>query len=819
MRRLIISCSVIILLFSVLTLDAQNLKRNSLITGVCYAGNKVNRIYIPPPAKYFKNKDAKGGAKINVIYSGFTNLTVEPVEKAVAILEALLPPDVTITILANWTTIPITGVLANSSTTGFVTGWGIDAFIPWAIYPVSLAEKIAGKNLNTDTEGDIQLNINSTANWYLGTDGNPSVTQYDLVTVIIHEIIHGLGFFDSMYSDGTLGSYGSYSVPMVYDTFIENLDGQKLIDTNLFKNPSATLKSQITGGLLYFNGPLLNFATGKMAKLWAPSTYDAGSSIAHLDEYAFPAVSGNGLMTPYIDKGEAIHNPGSLTMAILGDLGWINTRISHTPHRDTEDYLSALEIKATVVSDTLFDKDSVGLALSFNNFETSDTLYLTKAEADTFITTIQIPGYNSKLDYYLFVKDCFSRTYRLPSYIDKFKFSVYIGADTVKPVITHAPLEYYMEKFDSLRFEAKVSDNIGIDTVYIEYKVNEGDWNYLGLIPDGNSGFRNALSKNNLSLLGGDSVQYRIIAFDNAAIRNRSTLPGRGYYTINIEKINSVADSYSTNFKNAAADFFNIGFNIIQPTGFTGNALHTRHPYESPEEDGDSIVYTSILRTPVKYDASGMLISFMELVLVEPGEDESLFGSSDFYDYVIVEGSRNFGYSWFRLADGYDSRYVFSWLNAYNSSVTDGNSTYQGKESMLLKHSFTSVASSNISTGDTLMIRFRLFSDPYANGWGWVIDDLQIGPLIDDIADINYQQHIIYPNPGNGLINIRNISNTSGKPVKYNIYNAAGSCIITGFTSGAETDLIDISGFTSGIYFIVLNGDQGIRTLKYSLIK
>ena len=34
-------------------------------------------------------------------------------------------------------------------------------------------------------------------------------------------------------------------------------------------------------------------------------------------------------MTPYIDKGEAIHDPGKFTISILGDLGWINTRIIH----------------------------------------------------------------------------------------------------------------------------------------------------------------------------------------------------------------------------------------------------------------------------------------------------------------------------------------------------------------------------------------------------------------------------------------------------------------------------------------------------------
>ena len=74
--------------------------------------------------------------------------------------------------------------------------------------------------------------VNSSINWYLGTDGQTPVQKYDLVTVAIHEICHGLGFFDSFNTDGTIGSYGIGSLPVIYDTFIENLSGNRLTDTS-----------------------------------------------------------------------------------------------------------------------------------------------------------------------------------------------------------------------------------------------------------------------------------------------------------------------------------------------------------------------------------------------------------------------------------------------------------------------------------------------------------------------------------------------------------------------------------------------------------
>jgi hypothetical protein len=42
---------------------------------------------------------------------------------------------------------------------------------------------------------------------------------------------------------------------------------------------------------------------------------------------------------------------------------------------------------------------------------------------------------------------------------------------------------------------------------------------------------------------------------------------------------------------------------------------------------------------------------------------------------------------------------------------------------------------------------------------------------------------------------------------------------MNGNADGGEEIIIDITGYPSGIYFIVLYNDYGIRTLKYSLIR
>jgi hypothetical protein len=409
MKRLLFFSIVLIILTTILPLQAQDLVPNSSITGVCYAGNKTNRIYIPPPDEFFKKSDSKTGGSVTIYYSGFSSQAIIALEYAASILETLLPAGTKMTILARWQKISSNSVLGNSRITGYAAGWGIDALNPMAFYPVALAEKIAGESLNEDLTGDIELTINSSINWYLGTDGQTPDQKYDLVTVALHEICHGLGFFDSMDTDESIGWYGIASIPMIYDTFVQDLQGNRLADTLKYLNFSAALRTQLIGGQLYFKGPLLNnYTSGSRARLYSPPVWDAGSSVSHLDESQTLRI--NSLMTPFIDMGEAIHDPGNLTFSILGDLGWINTRIIHKPMRDTEDNLSEIVLSATIESDTLYNHDRVGLVYSFNNFITIDTTFLSSSNSDNvFSTTLSLPSYNTEIQYYFFVEDIFMR--------------------------------------------------------------------------------------------------------------------------------------------------------------------------------------------------------------------------------------------------------------------------------------------------------------------------------------------------------------------------------------------------------------------------
>ena len=64
------------------------------------------------------------------------------------------------------------------------------------VVPRALADKRAGRDL-ADGEPDIITRFNSheDANWYFGTDGDTPSGKTDFVSIVLHEIAHGLGFF------------------------------------------------------------------------------------------------------------------------------------------------------------------------------------------------------------------------------------------------------------------------------------------------------------------------------------------------------------------------------------------------------------------------------------------------------------------------------------------------------------------------------------------------------------------------------------------------------------------------------------------------
>ena len=252
---------------------------------------------------------------ITVNYTGFTPQAQAAFQHAVNIWAGQLTSPVTIVVDAEFAPLG-SGVLGSAGPWIVRDRTGLP---PGTWYPVALANKIAGVDLLPGSS-DIDAQFSRTFTWYYGTDGNAPSGTYDFVSVVLHELGHGLGFVGLANVSGGSGSVGSGGFPIIYDRFTENGVGQALLT---FPNPSPELGSQLTGNNLYFDGPRTRQANGgNPARLYAPTTWRGGSSYSHLDEATYPAGNPNSLMTPQIASREAIHDPGPITRAIFEDTGW-----------------------------------------------------------------------------------------------------------------------------------------------------------------------------------------------------------------------------------------------------------------------------------------------------------------------------------------------------------------------------------------------------------------------------------------------------------------------------------------------------------------
>ena len=296
---------------------------------------------------------------------------------------------------------------------------------------------------------------------------------------------------------------------------------------------------------------------------------------------------------------------------------------------------------------------------------------------------------------------------------------------------------------------------------------------------------------------------------------------GRKYKTsqreIDVLDIKPAQTFYSNDFNTETDDFTGIGFQITTPDGFSDGAIHSLHPYLK----SGNISYK--LLTPILVQTSNTFLTFDEIVLVEPGDEGSVFGDSNFKDYVIVEGSKKIE-NWQPLVKGYDARSDSFWLEAYNAK-NDGNPALFKNRTINLLDTF--------SPGDQILIRFRFSSDVSNNGWGWAIDNLKIQEAatsveITDNVPKFFSLAQNYPNPFNPDTEIQYTLPSSAK-ITLNIFNITGQKVRT-LVAGTKQEKGSYTitwnakndhnfDLPSGIYIVRLQADQFVQTQKMTLVR
>lgn len=681
-------------------------------------------------------------------------------------------------------------------------------------YPAALAEKIQGKNLN-GTNADIEVVINKTMKWYLDVEKIPESLpkgMYDLTTTLMHELAHGLGYIGSIDNPNTT----ILSSPTIFDMFVVDSTGTPIVTRN--DGTFSLNREQLTSDSLFWNGSFAKVICGEKLELYAPKSFNSGSTVYHLNETSYPSGCGYELMTPQLDNSEIFRKPDLATISILADIGWNDYFISHKTPRNSSDFQSSTKLSFSVADD-LRQNGTQTVLYSFDGGKhISELTPQFNEETKLFETEIPALEFNHTILYKIRIVTEKEGTLFLPNqYVNAF-FSVYIGDDNEAPVIEHTPIisarATVNEVTSDIVFTAEINDNFEIDSAYVElYTTDESSKSILKFPNSGLCSVSLSFPPG-ANYAKGNKLYYRIVAVDKA--KNISMTNNGEFFVITFEEPLDAVRYFKANFddENAESYFTLDKFSIKKENGFDNKALHTEHPYAYSGIDGKYNQYTATIKQPIIVASNPATLTFDEVVLVEPGKAGISFGSFGFWDYVIVEGSKD-AENWYALGKtGWDSQLSQEWKTRYYSSMkNDGNnenSLAVGDSKLFQKHSINLLENKYFRTGDTIYVRFRLQSDATNYAWGWAIDNIKIQERMEFVS-IPYIQNsaVAYPNPCSDMLYF---TRTDVKSVT--LFDKMGRIVLT----ATETPIV-VSKLAHGQYFAKITYSDGSSETTNIIVK
>jgi len=248
-------------------------------------------------------------------------------QHAADIWAGLLSSPVEIKVGANFNPLPCNASSAVLGSAGPTTVHRdfVGAPLPITWYTQALANSLAAMDLVPGVD-DMGATFNSSIGttcsfpivWYYGLDGNSPVDTIDFVTVVLHELAHGLGFL-SLVNLQTGQKLGGFN-----DVYMRNLEDHS---TGKFypemTNAQRVNASKKTGDL-HWVGPNVIAVSGSLidgvhltghVEIYAPNPREPGSSVSHFSTDLVP----DKIMEPFYTG--ANHDIG-LTLELLADLGW-----------------------------------------------------------------------------------------------------------------------------------------------------------------------------------------------------------------------------------------------------------------------------------------------------------------------------------------------------------------------------------------------------------------------------------------------------------------------------------------------------------------
>ncbi len=190
-------------------------------------------------------------------------------------------------------------------------------------YPVGVPGFFDGTTLERVKSGikpapqlpEILVTVDFGFNWNEST-APPANNEFDLLSTIVHELTHGLGFLSLGDAVGGNCTYAALDRFIVRGTPRRNLFGG---------TPTSFIGQQqdLTSNDLFYSGAqgTALYGQGVEAGIFAPSPFLNGSTLSHWDT---GNIVGGAVMEHAIAPGEAVREYAPLEIGALRDLGYVN---------------------------------------------------------------------------------------------------------------------------------------------------------------------------------------------------------------------------------------------------------------------------------------------------------------------------------------------------------------------------------------------------------------------------------------------------------------------------------------------------------------
>jgi hypothetical protein len=425
-------------------------------------------------------------------------------------------------------------------------------------------------------------------------------------------------------------------------------------------------------------------------------------------------------------------------------------------------------------------------------------LPMTSVAADSFVTTLPGAAAGTTLQYWFRAEsDSAGLHTDLPELPLSLPFAFHIGPDSTPPCIVHFP--QYEQSSNRLPqpLLARVTDNLGVDSVWCEFSQQGGPQQSLPAMPVGRDSFEVSLGA---GAPLGSWIAYRFAARDRSAAGN-------------------------VGYSNPAFDTLRVGQDVVDDFWNPGPWLHGNvrfnrrdewHLVESPASPAgttawhcgnDSLPYgpyqDAALTSPLVYGiAPGCTLSFMHRYDLEPGTGTQAF------DGARVEV---FNGAWQAATPVDDYAYT---IQGNDQGLPQGAPCWSGRRDDWHEER---VDLSPYAPGP-VRVRFRMSTDLFVGRGGWWVDDVRFhfpNPATTSVprsGPPSVELGPLSPNPASGPLR-QTLRLPRAANVEWTLYDVAGRRVVMLWRGAVPAGAHELRGalprsLAAGLYFsrVVVDG-------------